>query len=1470
MKLRKYIIITIFFILVYVISIVNQFNSIKTISEAVLDSVFNSFKETASRVNLRIEYLYNIFESLDAQRISQQLSTIIEQEHIYKIIVIKGDYVLYIMYNNEFANKEFIEINNMKYKQSSESADIAFIVNLNNSFIRHKYVYKDYIIYTYTDFKYISSNLFLSKLIKLQLHSTDTEHNINLVSSSPLDYPYIKDQYQKLHIEGRNVVFVYYYKLSHKIYISNTTLHSLLTYQYIVYMLLYISFLILVGIFDYYRSLSTISKSIVTKLEVEIFNTKKELENFERDVYKSSLDSLKIGIVIYNNSNQVLYINPYILQYGDIEFLNQYLQESSVIIKNTIFNIQTYPLIIKDKQSGTITILTDVTDENIYKESLLISKKVAEENEKIYRTFFEMSPDAIIITQENKITYINNAGLQLYQYNHIDEIIDLPITMFIHSQDIPLIFEKMHQLFSDRNAMFDPIVYKFLNKNGEIIYGETKGTFILFNNKPAVVSVIRDVSKSYKEIQQLHLLNKAIQVIPLGVTITNINHDIIYTNTTEAILHGYAHPNELLGKSARIFSPENQWHNDEKLYGHTNSLKKIRESVNIKKDGNIFPVKLTSEVIFGADNNIIGIVTISEDISVKKKIDLELLRLKKAIDTIQIGITITNSENLIIYANQADATIHGYDTPDELIGKSSTIYDPHELINTSTKKDTIIHAWKRESINITKNQREFPVEITSSDIYDDSNYVGRVSICSDITERKEQELKLIISERQFKLLFQQSPIGFVEFNFVEVKKYINSLKNTYNIINYAQFFKEHPLYFEECINRISIIQVNQACTNIFSTTYTDINQLILSFIRINSTQFQQDLHEFLYNESYIAHNKYRTTTALNKELYIDTYLTILAKNGGQWSSVLLSIIDVTKKTLLEEEYRTLSYAIHNSANAILITDVKGNITYCNPSFLSMSEYSFDEVLHKNPRIIKSGKQDNSFYQELWQTISSGNIWQGEIINKTKYGTYYTEFMTITPVINSENIITSYIAVKVDITQKKYQESLVIEQEKKYKDLYYLMRRMTDNVVDLIWAKNLNKEYIFANKAICTNLLCVDNADDVIGKTDIFFAQKERNSHPLIPTWHTFGELCQDSDEVIINTKESARFDEYGNVKNELLYLDVYKAPLLNDNNEMIGIVGSARIVTEQRKLEQEKERALQQLKVSELEIRTALYEAPFPIILYNKDGIVKIMSKCIEELLGITLNNTTYNIYTIANKLHLNIDLFSKEMIDDILMSKVRKYYGEYLITISNDQSVLQQKIWDIYSAAYGETQIMFIAFDITDRKYQEYQVLYKNNLLQTIIDTIPDPISVKDINLRYIAVNRAYLSYFDMINVQDIIGKTDEMLSHNILELNFDESYVLDNEQIILNKEEVMYTINGETIWVLSSHIPLYDQNRKLNGVLSYYKNVHDVKTLLNENEKLKEQYKFLAHQTAQFLEQINSSYEQQHHYSIPESSGN
>ena len=208
MKLRKYIIITIFFILVYVISIVNQFNSVKTISEAILDSVFNSFKETASRVNLRIEYLYNIFESLDAQRISQQLSTIIEQEHIYKIIVIKGDYVLYIMYNNEFANKEFIEINNMKYKQSSESADIAFIVNLNNSFIRHKYVYKDYIIYTYTDFKYISSNLFLSRLIKLQLHSTDTEHTINLVSSSPLDYPYIKDQYQKLHIEGRNVVFV--------------------------------------------------------------------------------------------------------------------------------------------------------------------------------------------------------------------------------------------------------------------------------------------------------------------------------------------------------------------------------------------------------------------------------------------------------------------------------------------------------------------------------------------------------------------------------------------------------------------------------------------------------------------------------------------------------------------------------------------------------------------------------------------------------------------------------------------------------------------------------------------------------------------------------------------------------------------------------------------------------------------------------------------------------------------------------------------------------------------------------------------------------------------------------------------------------------------------------------------------------------------------------------------------------------
>jgi len=148
-----------------------------------------------------------------------------------------------------------------------------------------------------------------------------------------------------------------------------------------------------------------------------------------------------------------------------------------------------------------------------------------------------------------------------------------------------------------------------------------------------------------------------------------------------------------------------------------------------------------------------------------------------------------------------------------------------------------------------------------------------------------------------------------------------------------------------------------------------------------------------------------------------------------------------------------------------------------------------------------------------------------------------------------------------------------ESKKQYKSLYGLLRLMCDNVPDMIWAKDLSKRYLFANKAICENLLCARDTEEPIGKSDMYFAERERCAHPNQPDWATFGEICTDSDSVVMSTKKAKRFDEFGKVKGQFLYLDIHKTPFWDEQGNMIGTVGCGRNVTREKQLEQDRREA---------------------------------------------------------------------------------------------------------------------------------------------------------------------------------------------------------------------------------------------------------------------------------------------------------
>jgi len=190
--------------------------------------------------------------------------------------------------------------------------------------------------------------------------------------------------------------------------------------------------------------------------------------------------------------------------------------------------------------------------------------------------------------------------------------------------------------------------------------------------------------------------------------------------------------------------------------------------------------------------------------------------------------------------------------------------------------------------------------------------------------------------------------------------------------------------------------------------------------------------------------------------------------------------------------------------------------------------------------------------------------------------------------------------------------------------------MCDNLPDMIWAKDMKNHYIFANKALCENLLHAADTDEPIGKTDMFFAERERSAHPDDPQWHTFGEMCRDSDALTLASGKAEQFDEFGNVRGKFLCLDVYKAPMLDANGEVIGVVGCGRDVTELRAAEKHLHK-----------LSTAIEQAGESIIITDREGIIEYVNPAFTTITGYSHEDAIGQTPRLLNSGHQDADFYA-------------------------------------------------------------------------------------------------------------------------------------------------------------------------------------------------------------------------------------
>ncbi|ADC61995.1 PAS domain S-box protein [Allochromatium vinosum] len=275
--------------------------------------------------------------------------------------------------------------------------------------------------------------------------------------------------------------------------------------------------------------------------------------------------------------------------------------------------------------------------------------------------------------------------------------------------------------------------------------------------------------------------------------------------------------------------------------------------------------------------------------------------------------------------------------------------------------------------------------------------------------------------------------------------------------------------------------------------------------------------------------------------------------------------DITERKRIESELTKRSLAVEQSPESIVITDLDGRIEYVNDAFIANTGYTRAEALGQNPRILKSGRTPKAIFDELWACLLRGEVWHGELVNRRKNGELYTEVASISPIRQSDGRITHYLAIKSNVTEQKrlaeeleqyrhHLEELVEARTLELRQQMRSLKALIDNLPHMAWMKDREGRFVAVNRAFAE--IKGRSPDEIIGLTD----------HDLWP-----GELAERyrADDAEVMAGRCQRTRVMPSVTNPGAIYETFKAPIIDDTDEVLGTVGFARDIRPQREMEAE-------------------------------------------------------------------------------------------------------------------------------------------------------------------------------------------------------------------------------------------------------------------------------------------------------------
>ena len=645
-----------------------------------------------------------------------------------------------------------------------------------------------------------------------------------------------------------------------------------------------------------------------------------------------------------------------------------------------------------------VAVYSDQTERKRWEEAII-------EKERRYRTLIETMNEGLASTDANGVvTFHNDRFARMLEFSP-NEMVGMPILDVVKDEHKEFFKEKRRQR-STGEVVSDYYELDLKGKNGQKVpvIVSARGLYDQDDEFQGVMATFVDISDRKRAELALQaserLCENILSSAPIGIAYAE-HGKLKWANESMLKMFGHDNEQDYLNTSAKGFyaSEEEYLRAREAVYtGLTKGKSTQAEARFRRKDGSTFFGQARISAVDSSDPKAATITTLA-DVSGQKLAEQALRESEEKyrilVERAQEGIFVAQ-DGLLRFVNPRMSEMLGRDTA-TLISKPFTQF---------------IHSDDRDLVLQYHNRRlrgeEFP-----------SRYALRIlDNCGGI-RWAEIDVALIQWEER------PAVLGFL-IDVTERKEMEEAIKESE---------EWHRSLVE---NSFDGIFVQQDSKIIFA------NSRLYQMLGYSPGELEGMEHWRVYYDKYQQITRERAKARMRGEDAPLQYEVMLQRKDGSffWGEVSAKVVnvngrpgvqawikDISKKKRTEETQRRLATVVQQASEAVVISDVNDKVLYVNPAFEKTSGYSFDDVVGQTPKMWKRETEDLALYKQIWETISSGNVWRGQIANRRKDGTSYLEDATITPVRDASGQIINYVAIKRDISREVALQQQLLQAQK---------------------------------------------------------------------------------------------------------------------------------------------------------------------------------------------------------------------------------------------------------------------------------------------------------------------------------------------------------------------------------------------------------------------------------------------------------